>query len=706
MIKVNSNSLNLKGGKTLVGDFEYSGSISQITSQPSIVRTTCIQSDGKIVLGGEFTSYSGSEINYIVRINPDGTKDLDFNIGTGFNIYVNSIIQQSDGKLVVGGQFTQYSGSTTSRIVRINPSGSIDTTFAISGGFNNEISSIIQQSDGKIVAGGGFTSYSGSANNYIVRINPDGTKDTTFNIGTGFDTRIVKVIQQSDGKIVAGGRFNSYSGSESNYIARINPSGSIDTTFAISGGFDYYVSTIIQQLDDKLVVGGEFYTYSGSDNTGIVRINPDGTKDLDFNIGEFGFDGFPTNPLSISQQSDGKLIIGGDFTLYSGSADGKYDGIIPLNTSGSINENFNVGGGVRTPGNIRTVCRLNNNDILVGGQISRLSIPPLTQSFGGLMLLLDNNLNIKQIYPFDATINTIIQQSDEKIVVGGFFTTYSGSITNRIVRINSNGIIDPDFNVGGGFGGPIYSIVQQPDNKLIVGGFFSSYSGSANNNIVRINPSGSIDTTFAISGGFNNTVRTIIQQSDGKIVAGGSFTSYSGSANNRIVRINSNGTKDTTFNIGTGFDNDIFSIIQQSDGKIVAGGNFTLYSGSANNDIVRINPNGTKDTTFVIGTGFNNDVSSIIQQTDNKLVVVGSFFTYSGSSNSCIVRINPSGSIDTTFNIGTGFRGILFNSADSIIQQPNGNLLVGGEYNQYSGSGGFNVVSINNDGTITEKRIN
>jgi uncharacterized delta-60 repeat protein len=761
MIKVNSNSLNLKGGKTLVGDIEYGSNISQILLNPSSVSNILTQSDGKIILTGPFTSYSGSTVNRIVRINPDRTVDPDFNTGAGINSFISSIIQQSDGKIVAGGDFTSYSGSAVNRIVRINPSGSIDTTFAISGGFNGTVSTIIQQSDGKLVIGGSFTSYSGSTanrivrinpsgsidttfntgtgfssgvntiiqqsdgklvvggffsqysgstNQDIVRINPDGTKDTTFNVGTGIlgDAPYI-IIQQSDGKIVAGGSFNTYSGSANSCIVRINPDGTKDTTFNIGTGIiqlsENYeeVTDIVQQPDDKLVVGGYFAEYSGSANRGIVRINPDGTKDTTFNIGT-GLGGDFDSVNSINIQPDNNLIIGGFFSSFSGSIEGKYDGIISLNTSGSVNENFNFGGGVRSAGNIRTICKLNNSDILVGGGISRLSIPPLTQSFGGLVLL-DNNLNIKQTYPFsppDEDINTIIQQSDGKIVAGGTFTSYSGSANNRIVRINPDGTKDFTFAISGGFSNAVNSIIQQSDGKLVIGGIFSSYSGSTANEIVRINPSGSIDTTFNTGTGFNNTVRSILQQPDGKIVAGGDFTFYSSSATNRIVRINPSGSIDTTFAISGGFNSTVNTIVQQSDGKIVVGGFFSQYSGSTANRIVRINPSGSIDTTFAISGGFDSFVFLITQQSDNKIVAGGDFVSYSGSTANRIVRINPSGSIDTTFSTGTGFN----STVRSIIQQSDNNLLVGGSYNTYSGSGDFNIVSINNDGTITKERIN
>jgi uncharacterized delta-60 repeat protein len=380
-------------------------------------------------------------------------------------------------------------------------SGSINTTFphAMSEWYGYDVISIV----GNLVMAGDFLTYSGSSNNDIVRINTDGTKDTSFNIGTGTSGVIYSIIQQSDGKIAAAGTFTLYSGSSNNNIVRINTDGTKDTSFNIGTGFNGTVYSIIQQSDGKIVAGGSFTTYSGIPSSNIVRINTDGTRDTGFNIG--------------------------------------------IGTNG--------------------------------------------------------------------TVRSIIQQSDGKLVVVGQFSNYSGSSNTAIVRINTDGTKDTSFNIGTGFGGQTFSITQQSDSKLIVGGAFSSYSGSTSNYIVRINTDGTKDTSFnvGVGAGFNNTVYSIIQQSNGKIVAGGAFTTYSGSSNNYIVRINTDGTKDTSFNIGTGFNANVLSIIQQSDGKIIAGANFNTYSGSINSGSVRINTDGTKDTSFNIGTGFSNTIYSIVQ---------------------------------------------------------------------------------------------
>ncbi|MEY3470703.1 MAG: hypothetical protein RLZZ223_53, partial [Candidatus Parcubacteria bacterium] len=134
------------------------------------VYSLALQSDGKILVGGDFTSYQGVGANYIIRLNSDGSRDTSFNLGTGFNDSIASLALQSDGKILVGGWFSNYNGDTVNRIVRLNSNGSIDSSFNIGTGFNGSVYSLALQSDGKILVGGYFTSYQDQPAGYLIRV--------------------------------------------------------------------------------------------------------------------------------------------------------------------------------------------------------------------------------------------------------------------------------------------------------------------------------------------------------------------------------------------------------------------------------------------------------------------------------------------------------------------------------------------------------
>jgi hypothetical protein len=166
---------------------------------------------------------------------------------------------------------------------------------------------------------------------------------------------------------------------------------------------------------------------------------------------------------------------------------------------------------------------------------------------------------------------------------------------------------DTSFNIGTGIGGGTrgWTLKYDPSiNKLYVGGFFTTYNSVATPLIMRVNLDGTKDTTFNPGSGFNSTVRVLSIDNNGKIYAGGDFTTYSGVTVNRIVRLNTDGTRDTTFNTGTGFDNTVKTITIDSNNKVYVGGNFFNYSGTPLNGIVKLNEDGSIDTGFNVGTGF------------------------------------------------------------------------------------------------------
>jgi uncharacterized delta-60 repeat protein len=319
---------------------------------------------------------------------------------------------------------------------------------------------------------------------------------------------------------------------------------------------------------------------------------------------------------------------------------------------------------------------------------------------------------------FDLAVHAIEIQPDGKILVGGWFTNYQGSTANGIIRLNADGSIDNSFSTITGFEyssglfGGVYSIALQSDGKILVGGSFTLFDGQIANRIIRLNSDGSKDNSFDNSIGFNDTVKDITIQPDGKILVGGAFTSYKSSANNRIIRLNSNGSKDTTFDNSIGFDwGSVTTMALQSDGKIMVGcENTSKYKGIACNHIIRINPNGTKDTTFDNGgytqwsyptVGFNSSVYSIAIQNDGKIIVGGWFTAYKNvSNNNGIIRLNSDGSEDTTFDNTTGFNVSSGQPVQKVLVQPDGKILAFGMFTTYKGQLCNRVARINSDGTF------
>jgi uncharacterized delta-60 repeat protein len=325
--------------------------------------TYCLdkQSDGKIVVGGQFADYNLIGANYIIRLNTDGSVDGTFSSGTGFDNSVLTIAVQTDGKIIVGGNFTSYNGTGANYIIRLNSNGSVDGTFVIGTGFNDPVYDLAIQSDGKILVCGQFTSYNGTGANRIIRLNTNGSIDGTFVYGTGFDGFTVwKIALQSDGKILIGGDFTTYNGTSANYIIRLNTNGSVDGTFVYGTGFDFGATRSISiQSDGKIVCGGDFTSYNGTSANNIIRLNTDGSIDGSFVYGT-GFNGALED---IAIQTDGKIVCGGQFTTYQGTS-ANY--IIRLNTDGSIDSTFVYGTGFSSFGFVKGISLSTTKMYLVG----------------------------------------------------------------------------------------------------------------------------------------------------------------------------------------------------------------------------------------------------------------------------------------------------------------------------------------------------
>jgi uncharacterized delta-60 repeat protein len=519
------------------------------------VNTLAIQADGRILLGGAFTTMGGTARNYIALINSDGTLDTTFDPNA--NGTVSTLTAQPDGKILLGGAFTTIGIITRNRIARLNTDGTLDTTFnpnASTAG--SVVNTLVVQTDGKIVVGGTFTNIVGTTRNRIARLNIDGTLETTTTFGTGASDQVSALAIQPDGKIVVGGLFTTIMGSTTqDYITRLHINGTLDTTFNTAGALtNGSVIALALQTDGKILVGGNFTSITGAPRTRIARLNSDGTNDTTFNVANGTTDN-TVNALTV--QADGKILVGGNFTTIVGTA---RNYIARLNADGTLDATFNP--------------------------------------------------NANQV------VNTLALQADGKILLGGSFTTIGGSTCNYIGRLNTDGTCDTTFNpAGSGPSNMVNALAVQPDGKILLGGWFATFNGATRNNIARLNADGSLDTTTTFSTGANNRVNTLALQADGKILLGGLFTTFNGAGRNRIARANTDGTNDSTFNPNA--NNIVSAITLQSDGKVLVGGIFTTIGGQTRTRIARLtNPNGAIQTLSVTpgGTGVNWNLSGSFPQ--------------------------------------------------------------------------------------------
>ncbi len=652
------------------------------------VEVVTTQPDGKILVGGEFWRYNSIDHGRIVRLNEDGSLDTGFDTTIGADNYVGSISVQTDGRIVIGGAFTSYNGTSRNYIARLDQDGALDSTFDSGSGADSQVLSTCVQADGKILIGGGFISYNGTTRNGIARLNPEGSLDTTFDPGTGTDYPVICTTIQGDGKILIAGDFTSYNGTARNRIARLNPDGSLDNTFDPGTGRNGSIRTMNLQPDGKVIIGGDFWSYNDIDRHQIARLNEDGSLDVGFDPGTGANNVVQTTLV----QPDGKIMIGGYFTDFNGAAS---NFIARLNADGSLDGGFIAGAGANH-GVLCTSVQTDGKVTLIGGEFTGYN---------------DIGCNyIARLYP-DGTLDTGFNvgsgavglvystkpQWDGKTLIGGSFISYNGLSRNHIARLNEDGTLDTSFNPGTGTDQLIYSVATQADGKILIGGLFNSFNGTARKCIARLNMDGSLDPSFDPGTGANFWINCITVQTDGKILIGGEFTSYNGIARIGITRINVDGSMDTSFDQGTGTSSWVESISLQSDGKIVIGGAFSSYNGSSRNNIARLNPDGSLDTAFNPGSGLNPyPIHATLIQPDGKLLIGGSFSSYDGTSRNNIARLHADGSLDTSFDPGTGAN----NPVYSISIQVDGKILIGGSFWSYNGTTCNRIARLNMDGTL------
>lgn len=359
--------------------------------------------------------------------------------------------------------------------------------------------------------------------------------DSAFNIGTGFtgsnDVYVIASEVQSDGKIILGGKFEFYNGESKNNIVRLNFDGSIDTTFKIGIGFDYNVQAIKIQSDNKILVGGGFTKYKGNSHIGLIRLLPNGEIDTSFKIGTGGKD-----VSTIEITSNNVILIGGSFTTFNGQSRVYF---AQLNMDGTLlntNTNFDD-----SPTNaIKCIVVQPDNKILVGGQFYYFNSSPAR-----FLIRLNSDYSIDTAFfvsksyteGFSSNIRAIKVQNDGKIILGGAFTRYGSINVNHLARLNSDGTIDNDFNIGSGANFDVNSIYIQDDSKIVVGGSFSSFNNQVSKYLIRLLNNGSIDNSFKIGSGFSSYVSSITPLSNETILLTGGFTSYNSISQNRISKL-------------------------------------------------------------------------------------------------------------------------------------------------------------------------
>ncbi|MFV1995722.1 MAG: choice-of-anchor D domain-containing protein, partial [Verrucomicrobiales bacterium] len=337
---------------------------------------------------------------------------------------------------------------------------------------DNVIYATAIQPDGKVLAGGSFTSVDGENAGRVARFLEDGSLDPTFSawVEDGSSVRVFAIVVQPNGKILIGGEFRTVNGVQRVGIARLHPDGSLDTSFDPHPGsnVNFYTYAIALQPDGKI--------YCISDVSGgsrLVRLNPDGTRDL-------GFNSTITNYSAIALQSDGRILV----------AQSSPTALLRLETDGTLDGSF-----VPNASLVETITVQADGKILIGGTfttvggVTRNRIARL-ESTGALDAGFDPDSS--------SSVHTITLQANGKILVGGSFTTIGGLTRNRLAKFDPDGTIDPSFDPNAG--SSVRSLSIQEDGRVIVGGWFAGIAGTQQRYLARVPNNEVAGTNLTVTG--------------------------------------------------------------------------------------------------------------------------------------------------------------------------------------------------------------
>jgi len=334
------------------------------------VNALVVQQDGRILVGGDFTSIGGLSNSYFARLNADGAVDTSFVQGGATDGSVNCLLQQPDRKVLVGGGFNRLlgverrglarlledgsvdadfnagnvlatnesafsfglqddgriliglsEGDWVSRIVRVDTNGALDATFYCTNQFPGYLFAITPLDDGSILVGGNVYGVDGLPRYGLFRLQPDGRLDDTFNPGLEQYSSVFTMVKQASGHFLVGGLLNRTGASNAVPLLRLTPDLQWDESFKtdrfVGGATPYgnsWITALLLQPDGEIVAGGSFFEVGGYWRRQIVRLTPDGHVDGCFDPG-LGLGGAePAGPVRrLALQADGRILVGGKF---------------------------------------------------------------------------------------------------------------------------------------------------------------------------------------------------------------------------------------------------------------------------------------------------------------------------------------------------------------------------------------------------------
>ena len=669
--KPNLSRLNADGSvdPTFVGA-TFDATVSDVAVQP----------DGKLIVVGSFTLLDNLSRTGVARLYADGTPDATFILEPTLSFRaVTTVVLQSDGKILVGGDFTATSGAgARSHLMRLLPDGTLDSAF--NPGPNGATSSLALQSDGKLLVAGSFTSITGIARRYLTRLNSDGTNDPGFDPGTGPNgaTNVVKLAD--DGRVLISGSFNQFNGSSAPGLLRLRSDGTRDPTFSglSSAGS---IGDFALLSDGRILIAGSFQSVNGVFIYGFARLNLDGSPDI-----TFAADQLVAGVGSVLLLDDGRVLLGGNFPKFFRTK--QIGGIAAFSSAGKLDASIR---GTLAAGSASALAPLAGGKFLVGGTFSRVN--GIARS-SLARLNADGSLDPAFAALPNDSVTYLAVQGDGRIVVTGSFTSVGNVSREGVARLNSDGSLDTSFNsrdISITSTGSAPRVASLPEGRVLLAGDSLSSFGLNRRTFARLHADGPLDAGFvpftdASAGSFFLSDFAVLP--DERILYSNDGTLSSSSTGKPAVvgGLATDGRIDPAFTPGvvTASGAGVLGLGLLPDGKILIGGSFTSYNGATRNRIARLLPDGTVDPAFVPSLSSTNNVSRLLPARDGAVYVFRRGIT-SGSEAplaKALTRLTAALVEDTSFVMSFTATSTTF---PAVVLLDDGNLLIaGGDFREGS----------------------
>ena len=631
-------------------------------------------------IGGNFRKNTHASFQNLKQHLAEGPIAMEFNPGSGLDSWGKCIAVQPDGKSIVGGDFTSVDGVDRNRIARFNIDGSLDSSFDPGLGFDDEVMALALQPDGKVLVGGKFKKFNNVWRKGLARLNADGTLDWSFNVGQAVhsdEAGWVHAIVLQDQRALGSG----------------------------NGG--------VSQLNDhKVIVCGCFSRYNYRPAYSIARLEMNGRYDSTFETTR-GVAGFVH---AATVQQDGKLVIAGTFS--------RVDGVVRRNIArvlgnGRNDPSFDPGSG--TDDEIRTVEMFGDGKIFIGGLFDRVNNRPRK----GVARLnvdgsLDASFNLEAKHGIKSwEVYSSFISDDGRILVGGKLTSTGSSpmVSSPFLRLHNDGAIDTDYRPEDlADNASVYAIKAREDGSAIITGEFPAEFVVKSENIARLNTfSGHLDDSFDIGAGAEKEVHVVLKLSDGDVLIGGGFSRVKGISRSRLAKLGADGSvRPFSVKIEGG---DVLSAVEMDDGRIVIGGSFTSVSGNPSlRRVAVLTAEGAPDRSFsppgnistawvqtdplrpwrgywgrVSSAAFNDSVYALSLTEDGRILAGGEFGSYGDMNQPSLALLNQDGTLSPDLSLANGNIPVA-GSVHHIMAMPDGGIL-------YTGSFSGSIRRLRQDGT-------